>query len=116
MKTRSRIGPKSQRGIALIVALLALVLLAAIGVGLMFMADTENSINNNYRDAQKAYFAARAGAENVRLLLAPGGPLNAPALALTMPSGISPTGVMYVINSIPPSAIDPRTGPDVTAN
>jgi len=31
---------KSQRGIAMMVALLALLLLAAIGMGLMFMADT----------------------------------------------------------------------------
>ena len=71
MKLKRANRLKKQKGMALIVALLALVLLAAIGIGLMFMADTENSINNNYRDAQKAYFAARAGAENVRLLLAP---------------------------------------------
>ena len=41
---------KTQRGVAMMVALLALLLLAAIGMGLMFMADTENSVNNNYRD------------------------------------------------------------------
>src|SRR6266481_1298607 len=97
-KTTKRL--KSQRGIAMMVALLALLLLAAIGIGLMFMADTENSINNNYRDAQKAYFAARAGAENVRLMLAPGGALNAQAKALTMPSSLSQNGVIYVMNSI----------------
>ena len=71
---------RQQRGIAMIVALLALVLLAAIGMALMFMADTENSVNNNYKDSQKAYFAARAGAENVRLQLAPSGSLSAQAL------------------------------------
>ncbi len=107
---------KKQKGVALIVALLALVLLAAIGIGLMFMADTENSINNNYRDAQKAYFAARAGAENVRLLLAPGGPLNAPALGLTMPSSALSTGVIYVKNPTSAEAIDPKSGATVTAN
>src|SRR6266852_8336114 len=106
---------KKQKGVALIVALLGLVLLAAIGIGLMFMADTENSINNNYRDAQKAYFAARAGAENVRLLLAPGGPLNAQAQALAMPSSLSQTGVIYVMNSNLPTTIDPKSGPDLTA-
>jgi len=104
---------KKQKGVALIVALLALVLLAAIGVGLMFMADTENSINNNYRDAQKAYFAARAGAENVRLLLAPGKPLNAPALALTMPAKLVSSSVIYVPNPNPAlgeTTIDPTSG------
>jgi hypothetical protein len=80
------------------------------------MADTENSINNNYRDSQKAYFAARAGAENVRIMLASGGALNGQAQALTMPSSVLPSGVIYVMNSNPPTAIDPRTGPDVAAN
>lgn len=94
----------------MIVALLALVLLAAIGMGLMFMADTENSINNNYRDAQKAYFAARAGAENVRVLLAPGGPLNAAANGLGMPDPNGLGGALYVENGVGGEAIDPTAG------
>jgi len=94
----------------MIVALLALTLVAVIGVAFMFMADTENSVNNNYRDSQRAYFAARAGIENVRYLLMPGNVLNASAAALTMPS--STGGVIYVKN---PNAsetivtIDPTT-------
>ncbi len=110
MKMKSTIRMKRQRGIAMMVALLALVLLAAIGMGLMFMADTENSINNNYRDAQKAYFAARAGAENVRVLLAPGGSLNAAANALTMPNPNSTAGVIYVTNPSGGEVIDPKSG------
>jgi hypothetical protein len=103
---------KSQRGIAMMVALLALLLLAAIGMGLMFMADTENSVNNNYRDSQKAYFAARAGAENVRLLLANGKTLNANALALSMPGQLVPTkGIMYVLNPTSAEIIDPTSAP-----
>ena len=57
----SQCEKKRQRGVALMMALLAMLLLAAIGAAFMFMADTENSVNNNYRDSQKAYFAARAG-------------------------------------------------------
>lgn len=106
MKMKSTTRMKRQRGVAMMVALLALVLLAAIGMGLMFMADTENSINNNYRDAQKAYFAARAGAENVRVLLAPGGPLNASANGLGMPDPSKTTGVIYVENG---AGIDPTS-------
>jgi hypothetical protein len=116
MKPKSANRLKKQKGIALIVALLALVLLSAIGVGLMFMADTENSINNNYRDSQKAYFAARAGAENVRLLLAAGAPLNAQAQLLTMPLSTVPTGVIYVKNPTSGEVIDPKSGADLTAN
>jgi hypothetical protein len=106
MKMKSTTRMKRQRGVAMMVALLALVLLAAIGMGLMFMADTENSINNNYRDAQKAYFAARAGAENVRVLLAPGGPLNASANGLAMPNPNNTSGVIYVENG---AGIDPTS-------
>jgi Tfp pilus assembly protein PilX len=104
---------KNQRGIAMMVALLALLLLAAIGMGLMFMADTENSVNNNYRDSQKAYFAARAGAENVRLLLANGGTLNPSAMNLAMPSSAN-TGMIYVENPTSAEAIDPTSAAGAT--
>jgi hypothetical protein len=100
---------KQQRGIAMIVALLALVLLAAIGMALMFMADTENSVNNNYRDSQKAYFAARAGAEQARLLLATDNNINAQALAMdgVMPTSGTKTGILYLYNPTNGEAVDP---------
>ncbi len=97
---------KSQRGIAMMVSLLALLLLAAIGMGLMFMADTENSVNNNYRDSQKAYFAARAGAEDARLLLVRDATLNANAMALNTNS---PFQMIYLKNPINSETIDPTT-------
>ncbi len=56
----------SERGVALVIALFALLLLSAVAFGLMYMADTETNINTNYRDAQKAFFAAQAGLEEVR--------------------------------------------------
>lgn len=118
MKKRTfRRERKNERGIAMVVALFALLLLAAIGAGFMFMADTENSANNNYRDSQKAYFAARAGEENVRVLLSPAGALANPALNLTMPASGSPAGVMYVKNpnaSETAGQIDPTTGTGAT--
>jgi Tfp pilus assembly protein PilX len=106
---------KSQRGVAMMVALLALLLLAAIGMGLMFMADTENSVNNNYRDSQKAYFAARAGAEQARLLLATDPTLHAKALNMdgVMPSTVANTGMIYLLNPTGTETVDPTT---VTTN
>jgi hypothetical protein len=114
VKKANTIRKKQQKGIAMMVALLAILLLAAIGAGFMFMADTENSINNNYRDSQKAYFAARAGAENVRVLLAPTGVLNAAAAGLTMPVAGAGTGVIYVKNPTSGEAIDPTILSGVT--
>ena len=100
---------KTQRGIAMMVALLALLLLAAIGMGLMFMADTENSVNNNYRDSQKAYFAARAGAEQARLLLARDPNVNTQAFNMdgNMPLTGSKAGMLYLTNATGAEPIDP---------
>jgi len=102
-----------ERGVAMVVAMLALMVLAAIGIGFMFMADTENSVNNNYRTSQAAYFAARGGAENVRLLLAPSGFLNASATALDMPNSGDNKSAIYVVNpnsSETAAGINPTTG------
>jgi hypothetical protein len=109
MNGKSTKQTKSQRGIAMMVALLALLLLAAIGMGLMFMADTENSVNNNYRDSQKAYFAARAGAEQARLLMGTDAAINGKAFGLDghMPSSALNTGMIYLTNPTSGEAIDP---------
>lgn len=98
-----------QRGVAMLVAILAVVLLAIIGLGFMFMADTENSANNNYKDAQKAYFASRAGLESVRGMLAFGTPFAAQAAAMGPPTAGLPANVIYIENSNG-AAVDPTTG------
>jgi Tfp pilus assembly protein PilX len=50
-------------GIALIVALLATLVLSALGLSLMVMASTETLIAGNYRDGVEAFYAADAGLE-----------------------------------------------------
>lgn len=130
MKLRTTIRRGDERGIAMLVAIMAVVLLAIIGLGFMFMADTENSINNSYKDAQKSYFASRAGLEDVRLLLIPpdpktglgAGPLYNQAAALIMPTAVNPpgqTGVLYIENpNGPADTVDPTTttGATLAAN
>ena len=49
-------------GIALIVALLATLVLSALGLSLLVMASTETLIAGNYRDGVEALHAADAGA------------------------------------------------------
>ena len=63
MKVHTK-NPES--GIALFFSIFALMLLTAIGAALIFMANTETSINSNYRQEQIAYFAAKAGVEEAR--------------------------------------------------
>jgi hypothetical protein len=88
----------------MIMALLALLLLAIIGSAFMMMNTSENAANGNYKDSQKAYFASRAGLENVRALIRqnPDSPLKTQISALPMPLAVAgvatPTGVLYALN------------------
>jgi hypothetical protein len=92
----------SEKGIALLTALFALLLLSAIAVGMVYMANSETDVNKNYRDAQVTTWAARAGLEEVRARL---NPANGDLLAVA-PTKILPGqdtsggqyGVVYVVN------------------
>jgi hypothetical protein len=54
-----------ERGIALIIALMAMMLLTALGVALVMVTNTETQIAANFRDGQEALYAADAGVERV---------------------------------------------------
>ena len=54
-----------ERGIALIVALMATLLLTALGLALVMVTTTETQIAANFRDSQEALYAADAGVERV---------------------------------------------------
>ncbi len=100
---------RKQRGVALIICLFALMLLSGIGLGMMYMADTETLINRNYRDSQQAYFAAVAGLQEVRERLGTSSatPITPPS---SLPTSGANTGVLYVLNytsSVPATAIQP---------
>jgi Tfp pilus assembly protein PilX len=95
---------KKEKGIALFMAIFALMLLSAIAAGFMFMANTETAVNKNYKASQAAYFAARAGLQEARTRLrTPAGDLNGPANLLKMPTAGVTTGGIYIVN---PNATD----------
>jgi hypothetical protein len=56
---------KSERGAALITALMAMLLLSALGLALVLTTSTETMIAGNFRDGQEALYAADAGVERV---------------------------------------------------
>jgi hypothetical protein len=99
MRTRIK---KSQAGVALLMALLALMVLSAIAVGLVYMTNTESQVNSNYRSEQVAYFAAKAGIEEARdrMMLLPGPYYfgNTPGLTPTLLPGDNNQQVLYVLN------------------
>lgn len=102
---------KNERGVALIVVLFALMLLTAVGLGLMYMTTTETGIDSNFRSEQQAYYASKAGLEEARERLrygAPGGITFTNGWALPTTTPAANTGsVVYIVNSM--GAGDPVT-------
>jgi len=75
MRIDSRLSDrlKDERGAALIIALLAMMLLTALGAAVVMVGNTETRIAGNYRNSQEALYAADAAVERVvqDLLLIP---------------------------------------------
>src|SRR5437868_14070545 len=59
-------GRRSERGFALFIAIFTLLLITAIAVGMVMLTNTDINISTNFRDEQTAFFAAKAGLEEVR--------------------------------------------------
>src|SRR5713226_4332269 len=98
----------SERGVALIIALLVLLLITAVGIGMIIMSNTETNVSSNFRDEQTAYFAAKAGIEEVRDRLRAGA-ANSLLLPTTLGSTLpgAPSGILYVINPLGSETVAP---------
>jgi Tfp pilus assembly protein PilX len=112
-KTRNSSTKHRQRGVALIAALLTLVLIAAITAGMIILSTTETSISANFRDEQTAFFASKAGIEEVRdrLRTGPTSPatLRAAGVLPTAFAG-SPNSVLYILNPANGETVAPWNG------
>jgi len=69
MRTRNR---PNESGVALLLSILALLLLSAIAVSMMYMSSTETSVNASFKNEETEYFAVRAGLEEIRDRMIPG--------------------------------------------
>ena len=89
---------RNERGIALLVCLMALLLLTGIAFGLMYMSDSDVWVNSNYRSSQKAYQAALGGLQNVRQRMTSGLAASPPRIdpPTTKPGDIG--SVLYILN------------------
>jgi hypothetical protein len=107
---------KRQRGVALLLAVFALLLLSAVALAMLFSSDTETTISVNYRDKQGAIYAALAGLQEARDRIQPltgdlGPGTNLSSLGLNivptaLPSSGSPN-VLYIINPAPGETVAP---------
>jgi hypothetical protein len=85
---------RNESGVALLIAMFALLLLSAIGMGMMFSANTETNVNANYREKQLAVYAALGGAMEAKDRLTSAGDIPVPG-GTPSPSAAN---VIYIIN------------------
>ncbi len=101
---------KSQRGIALIIALFSLLLISGVGISLMVIAGNEAAINGNYRSSTQAFYAAYSGLEEARGRLSQGHPNAFPAAFVPLypgELGLNPNQVRYVLNPSAGETVNP---------
>ena len=97
MKMRIATRRHGELGVALLLALFALVVVTSIGLGMMFLTDTETIVNSNFRDEQTDYYAARAGLEETRDRMRTGATNTISARLPTAAPGAA-GGVLYILN------------------
>jgi Tfp pilus assembly protein PilX len=98
----------SEQGFALIIALLTLLLISAALMGMLMMSNTETNVSANFRDEQTAFFASKAGVEEVRDRMRPNATNSlslSTMLANALPGGVN--GVLYVTNPAAGETVTP---------
>ena len=97
----------SERGIALIVALMLLLLFSAALMGMIMMSNTETNVSANFRDEQTAFFASKAAVEEVRdrLRSTATNSLNSSIPTTALPGAAN--GVVYITNPASGETVTP---------
>ncbi|MGH9492239.1 MAG: hypothetical protein ACRD2K_01940, partial [Terriglobales bacterium] len=107
---------KRQRGVALLIALFALMLLAAVAFEMMFVADVETAVNDNFRSSQRAYDAAWSGTQEVRERLMPENLLPHRVIGpVVLPQTATAGSIIYIRNPRSAEAIDPTNAASTNA-
>src|SRR5438309_4314233 len=91
---------RAEKGVALLLSILALLLLTGVAVAMMYMSSTEAVINSNFKAEETEYFAARAGVQEIRDRMIPGvAPYSINALLpVALPGGAN-GGVLYILQN-----------------
>ena len=103
----------SEHGIALAIAMLVLLLVSTVVAGMIVMSNSETNTSANFRDEQTAFFASRAGLEEVRdrVRTTASGTLTTTALfTSTTPANPLPgqnNGILYITNPLSGETVAP---------
>jgi hypothetical protein len=105
----SRMMKRDERGMALMMALFALLLLSGIGLCMVLASTTETRIDANYGGSLRSYYAAHSGLEEVRDRMRLSASPTGPGMADLLPKDIAgnPGGVLYVLNPDGGETVDP---------
>src|SRR5580658_9106742 len=91
---------RSQKGIALLIAIFVLLLISVVAIALLVSSGTETALGANYRASSTVYYAALAGLEEARGRLLPKNP-NYFGAAIVSPTTQFPLGqTLYVLNRL----------------
>lgn len=93
-KTRRR----SEKGIALLIAIFVLLLISVVAIALLVSSGTETALGANYRSSSTVYYAALAGLEEARGSLLPKNPSYFGAANIPTPFPVGQT--VYVLNRL----------------
>jgi len=105
---------RRERGVAMLIAIFALLLISVVAIALIVSSGTDSALASNYRTSASAYYASLAGIEEARgrLLGTNPSPIALPAT----PMGLAQ--VVYIINPLngetvaPDDVSNPATYPD----
>jgi Tfp pilus assembly protein PilX len=109
IKLNNKYGRRSEGGFALFIAIFTLLLITAIAVGMLMLTNTDTNISTNFRDEQTAFFAAKAGLEEVRdrMRINAIDPTTGNSVSLNFSPLLTPTGGVQVL----PGATTPSSAP-----
>ena len=109
---KNRKPARKEKGVALLIAIMTLLLVTAITAAIVLMANTETNTSTNFKDEQRAFFSARAGIEEVRDRFRKTTVVSADSLYAVLPTtapGSGSTGVIYVLNPMNSETVAPWT-------
>jgi hypothetical protein len=96
----------SERGIALLIAMFAMLIISALALGLLISTSTESVVAGNYRGSTQSYYAAYAGLEEARGRLWPNHPNK---LGVFVPNPLPVGTVLYILNPSTGETVAPTT-------
>jgi Tfp pilus assembly protein PilX len=112
MKIQDKNKNRNERGVALVAVMLTLLLVTAMAAAIIILANTETNTSANFKDEQRAFFAAKAGIEEARDRLVTSYTTSGYVLT-TLPTtlpGSGTTGVLYITNPLGSETVAPWCG------